>query len=399
MRFAAGIPIAPCVPMAKTTPASITPLSETLEQLARFEPVEFPVLSLYLDLTADQHGRDRYDQFMRKTFAERIKSLPARSSDRESFERDATRIREYLATLDPATNGLALFACAGAADFFEAIPLDAPVDQHWLFVGAVPHIYPLARLIDQYPRYAAVVLDTNAARIFVFGLSRVEQAQEVTNEKTRRHQMGGWSQNRYQRHVDHLRIQHIKEVVETLERLVTSEQIPHIVIAGDEVAVPMLRQQLPKSLAEKVVDTIKLERGADDGAVLHATLELLRSKDAVTDAEVVEEMITQWRSGGLGVAGPEATLHALTLGQVDQLVITGTPATLKRVQTLPEGSAPGTVQVDTSAPQVSADPERDRLADELVTRAEQTSARIRFIENPELLAEVGGVGALLRFRI
>jgi len=110
-------------------------------------------------------------------------------------------------------------------------------------------------------------------------------------------------------------------------------------------------------------------------------------------------MITQWRSGGLGVAGPEATLHALTLGQVGQLGITGTPPTLKRVQTLSEGSAPGTVQVDTSAPQVSADPERDRLADELVTRAEQTSARIRFIENPELLAEVGGVGALLRFRI
>jgi peptide subunit release factor 1 (eRF1) len=34
-----------------------------------------------------------------------------------------------------------------------------------------------------------------------------------------------------------------------------------------------------------------------------------------------------------------------------------------------------------------------------VTRAQQTSARIRFIEDASLLAEVGGVGALLRFRI
>jgi peptide subunit release factor 1 (eRF1) len=40
-----------------------------------------------------------------------------------------------------------------------------------------------------------------------------------------------------------------------------------------------------------------------------------------------------------------------------------------------------------------------KLADELVTRAEQTAARIRFIENEELLSEVGGVGALLRFKI
>src|SRR4051795_3452676 len=105
MRFAAGIPIAPCVTMAKTTPASISPLSETLEQLARFEPVDLPVLSLYLDLTADQHGRDRYDQFVRKTFADRLKSLPARSPERESFERDVTKIRDYLGTIDRSANG------------------------------------------------------------------------------------------------------------------------------------------------------------------------------------------------------------------------------------------------------------------------------------------------------
>ena len=37
--------------------------------------------------------------------------------------------------------------------------------------------------------------------------------------------------------------------------------------------------------------------------------------------------------------------------------------------------------------------------DDLVTLARQTSARITFIEDPELLADVGGVGALRRFRI
>ena len=58
------------------------------------------------------------------------------------------------------------------ADLFEAIQVDAPFDQHWLFIGSVPHLYPLGRLIDTYPRYAAVMLDTNKARIFVFGLGR-----------------------------------------------------------------------------------------------------------------------------------------------------------------------------------------------------------------------------------
>ena len=106
-----------------------------------------------------------------------------------------------------------------------------------------------------------------------------------------------------------------------------------------------------------------------------------------------------WRSGGLGVAGPEATLSAFQLGQVDELIITGSPETLKPVQTLPEDAAPGDVQVATSNPSGPTDETRLKLSDELVTRAQQTSARIRFIEDASLLAGVGGVGALLRFRI
>jgi peptide subunit release factor 1 (eRF1) len=46
-----------------------------------------------------------------------------------------------------------------------------------------------------------------------------------------------------------------------------------------------------------------------------------------------------------------------------------------------------------------ADPEVVRLSDELVTRARQTAARITFVEDASLLDGVGGVAALLRFRI
>jgi peptide subunit release factor 1 (eRF1) len=40
-----------------------------------------------------------------------------------------------------------------------------------------------------------------------------------------------------------------------------------------------------------------------------------------------------------------------------------------------------------------------RLADELVTKARQTAARISFIEDPSLLEPYGGVAATLRYRI
>lgn len=52
--------------------------------------------------------------------------------------------------------------------------------------------------------------------------------------------------------------------------------------------------------------------------------------------EKFEELMDEWQSGGLGVAGPEATLSALQFGQVDELIITGSPPLLKPVQKLPD---------------------------------------------------------------
>ena len=55
-----------------------------------------------------------------------------------------------------------------AAGLFETVQLTAPIEQHWLYIGDTPHLYPLARVDSRYPRYAAVVADTNTARIMVF---------------------------------------------------------------------------------------------------------------------------------------------------------------------------------------------------------------------------------------
>jgi peptide subunit release factor 1 (eRF1) len=369
-----------------------------METLAALEPSPFPVISLYLSLTPNQNGRENHDQFVRKVLADRGKALPADSPERESFEKDAERIRQYLDTeKQPSWQGLAIFASSGA-ELFEAIPLETPFDDHWMFVGSAPHLYPLAKLVDSYPRYVALSLDTNKARIQVFSLAASERTEQVLSDKTRRNSKGGWSQARYQRRADNVHMHHMKEVVEALDKVVREENINQIVIAGDDQAVVKLREQLPQELADKIVDVVKLQRNAQEPSFLETTFDAIRMKDAETDAEKVQELFDEWQSGGLGVAGPEATLSAFQLGQVDELIITGSVESLKPVQKLPD-AAPETMQADTSAPETGIDEDRLKLSAELIKLAQQTSARIRFIEDASLLQEVGGVGALLRFRI
>jgi len=384
--------------MSKLTSALATPLREHLDRLSSFEPSEdAPVLSLYLDAQPDQHGRDHYDVWLRKTLSERAATF--KGAARESFDQDAARITAFLAEDGRrSANGFAIFTCAQRG-LFDTLQLDVPFDDHWLFIGSVPHLYPLAKLNDQFPRYAALLVDTNSARLFVFGLGSRESEQDVKNVKTRKSSQGGWSQARYQRHLANFHLHHIKEVVDTLERVVREEVINQIVLSCDEVVKPTLLEQLPQHVSDKVIDIVRMDINAPEHAILTTTMEALRGHDAETDTERVMALLGAWRANGLGVVGTEATLQALEMGQVEELLITATPALVERAKGVTTPVAPGAVEVDTSAVAADLDPERLKMSDELVTKAQQTSARIRFIEDAALLADVGGVGAILRFKI
>ena len=381
------------------------PLTDQLDRLARFEPVPYPVVSLYLNAQPNDRGRDEFQTFVRQEFKSRSQTYPQGSPDRVSLDKDMERITTYLENeLEPSANAVAIFAC-DAAGLFETVQLSAPIDQHWLYIGDTPHLYPLARVESRFPRYAAVVADTNSARIMVFATGALESQQEVKSEKTRRTSQGGWSQARFQRNVANSHHQHVKEVVEALERIVLQEDIEQILTAGDDVVLPLLREEMPKHLAEKVVDHLKLDTRAPLDEVLAASLEAMGRLNQQTDREKVEAALGGYRSGNLGVVGPEPTLEALIKGQVDELLLTASVDALKNVSARAAAMANDSTllepAVETSAggEAAQADPQVVRLADELVTRAKQTGAKVTFIEDPELLQPHGGVAALLRFRI
>jgi hypothetical protein len=146
-------------------------VTEQIDALAAFAPTPLPVISLYLNTQSDDHGRDHFASFIKKEFHTRAKTFAPQSAARASFVRDVDRIEKYLANeLRPSTNGLALFACAGVDSFFEPLQLNAPLERHEIYVDHRPHLYTLALVNKQFPRYAAVVADTDSARLFVFGL-------------------------------------------------------------------------------------------------------------------------------------------------------------------------------------------------------------------------------------
>ena len=375
-------------------------LKDLMERLAEFEPTEFPVISLYLNAQADSTGRDNFGLFVRQELTNQAETFGPHTPARESFERDVERINNYLAKeVRPSANGIVVFACAGAGDFFEATQLDVPIERNRLFVYHQPHLYPLARLMGQNPRYAVLLADTNSAQIFVFMRGQMIDHEEVQNPKTKRTQVGGWSQMRYQRHTKNYHLHHAKEVIDALDRVVREDKVEKIILSGDEeTIIPLLREQMPKHLTEKIVDVLNLSVKSPEHEVLEATMQAMRVHQATDDAEKVKQLLDEYRADGLAVVGVAATLAALSNGQVEELLISATMRGIRYDERQVEKVMAAYAQGGTTPAAEASEPRT--VADELVRRAEQmSSARVTFIEDESLLASAGGAGALLRYRI
>ena len=386
--------------MADTTlaePVLATSLEDTLSRLMAFEPSTFPVISLYLDAQADKTGRDQFDAFVRKELASRGKTYAPGTPEKASFEADAARIIQWLAeNVEASANGIAIFACE-AGGLWETVQLNAPVGENRLYIYNQPHLYHLARLDDEYPKYAALLTDANSARIYVFGLGQTLETEQVKGKKVNRVKVGGWSQARYQRRVDNAHANHAKETVEALDRLVKQEGVKHIVVTGDSQITSLLLEQMSKELSEKVVDVLKLDIKSTERDIFDATLEAMRRVDAATDAEKVDRLMAEYRKGGLACLGQQETLEALANGQVDELLIC-TCLESQHLEAEPVEAVLAPELPDAEGNTETDEPRPVLIADLLVTKAKQIDASVTFIQDAKLLWDAGGVGAMLRWR-
>ena len=353
-----------------TTPAGIRRL---LRRVADWPPSDLPVISAYLDLRPQATGQNpavRSGQVvLRDRLREIERSLEDHTPGHESFGADAERITRFVEDgALPAAQGVAVFACSGEGRFESVVTGTEMANE--VSVGRHPRLLQLARLADEEQAVVALA-DTNTLRLFTLRAGELEEVGLVDDEPDdySKSEVGGWSQARFQRHVDEHRAQFAGLAAEAIEQLVAREDAGVVVLAGDEVAIPLLRHRLSQPVADKVRGTLRIELRATPEEVAAEALPFL---DAVRDAalaDAADRLVGAVRGDGMAVAGLEDTQRAVEQGQVMELLI---------------------------------DPAADFGEEEiesLIRQAVATDARVRFVEEHGGLRELGGVGGFLRFRL
>jgi stalled ribosome rescue protein Dom34 len=180
--------------------------------------------------------------------------------------------------------------------------------------------------------------------------------------------LGGLNQASYQRHNAGLRAQFARETAAELARLVEAEEASRVVLAGDAVAIPLLRDALSPQIAALVKDVVRLDIRTPRDTVAEEIKQVLAAAEAEDGQTTADLLVGAVRAGGLGVAGLDETRAALEHGQVDELVLD--PA----------------AELD------------EATRGELVRQAQLTSATVEVVDGHAGLQRLGGVGALLRYR-
>jgi peptide chain release factor subunit 1 len=301
-----------------------TPTWEDVRQLAEYRAQRGRAISLYVDL--DPSVSPTATQA-----ATRVKALIADGhkdgagldqthQEREALKRDFERIERYFDqefSRDGA-HGLALF-CAGLDKLWIQLQLPDSVPDE-IKVERDFYLAPLAPLVGRGDGALVAAVNRERGSLYRLRGGRLEEAADLSEEQPRRHDQGGWSQSRFQRHADELAAEHLRDVAEEVNRRIRRNRHVRLVVAGPEEQRAEFEELLSQEARQALAGWASAEAHAGPPELLAAAAPLLERARAAEEAAHLDRWREELGRSGRAVAGWTGTLEAASDGRVELLL-------------------------------------------------------------------------------
>jgi len=353
-------------------------------------------VSLYLNVNPATNVKDNY--------VIHVKNMLKQVSERydksilKMIQADMDKIESYiLSNKRIFKKGLAIIS-SDKKGFWRDFHLAIPVKNE-LVIDTTPYIQPLLDILDNYQRYAILLVGREYARIFMVHLGEIEEYSEVyTADVPGRHKKGGWfslSEKSYERHIDYHVGLHLKEVLKELEAFMSREYVGRLIIGGSEEAVTKVKSMLPQNISEKLIGTFQADLQSNSKDILKKVEPIVQKFEKNKEEIIVKDLLTKAMKNENAVIGIEDVLNSLQEGRVMKLVIMkdfkNTGISCKKCGYL-------TVQEIDSCPYCKGEVQKANLiVDIIAQKAIQQGAFIEVVSESPELKKAGNIGAFLRF--
>lgn len=316
-------------------------------------------------------------------------------------------VAEVISDRDEVAPGRAVFARNGHVAFTGA--LTGPPRREIARLAMLPHLMPLMAQHRPPIPHVRVSATRVGGEIVAIGGTGEGWRDWVAGRQWPVHktQVGGWSQDRNQRHVEETWSENAKAVAEEVATAAAQVGAQHVIVAGDVRARTLLVDNLATPLRDSAT-IVEQEIAADSQAMAEAADRALADW---ADRDV-RARFEDWGSRlahGRAVEGLDATMAALRDGQVFDLFIADNPSSTASAWIGPAGTDLAGSREEL-ADRMVPEPAVDR-ADAAILRAiVSTDAELHFLPedlvargNPEACGGIArprdGVCATLRFPV
>jgi len=291
-----------------------------IEQLQQLSQAPGNTLTVYLDV--DQTKPANRKRGFETHLKDMLKQLMAQYPGDEELARTCSEVEDIIKRVEPNGKTLVLFRHRRLGfTFRHVLRLALPSAVYWTH-GAV--LRPLVEALDEYERYAVVLLDSQKARLFTVFLGELEEHKDFVAFAPPRPETPPAdkirSQSRLERHHDEVVASHVKNVAKELTRLVDELEVDRLVLGGNSELANALARALPKRLQGRLVEILPIPVNASHEEILQRTAEVQERLERVAELEVVRDLLREVRKGGKGVAALPAVLDAVNQKRVWKLV-------------------------------------------------------------------------------
>jgi peptide chain release factor subunit 1 len=299
---------------------------EQLRELAGFRVAKGCAISLYLNLdpSATPTASDTRTR-LNSLLDEAGKSADANRRDLSHDERlglksDFERIRGFFDN-DFSRDGARGFAVfiAGLDNLWSTIALHESVADK-VKVGPDLYLAPLIPLVGRGEGAIIAVVGRERGDLYRLRAGRLEELSERFDEQPGRHDQGGWSQARYQRHIENLVVEHLRSVAEELDRHVRRLRSPRVVVVASDENRAEFSELISNETRNAVVGWTTAESHASRSELIELVMPLLEESRVKREHEAVERWREEAGRNGRAASGWDATLEAASDGRVELLL-------------------------------------------------------------------------------
>lgn len=367
-----------------------------LKEISSFTGKDGYFVSLYLNVDPLYNKKGDYMTHFKNMIKNGIEKI-----DKAVYKRikeDLEKIENYVLTNKRMfRKGLCLISST-ENDFWKEYHINVPLKND-LIIDRTPFVKPLMDILDNYQRYALLLVDKESARIFIIHLGEIVEYGEVKSpDVPGKHKKGGWfalSQNHYERHIDYHVGLHLKDVIERFGSFLSGEYIGRVIIGGSDEAVSRVREMLPKEILDRVISNVRIEMFARPDEILKKVQPIVYEYERKKEEETVQNLINRTLKNENAVTGLDNVLQALQEQKVMKLVV------------LKDFNSPGfscnycgylSSQQINPCPYCGGEMKAERfIVDLACEKAIQQGALVEVVTENKGLAEYGSIGAFLRY--